>query len=64
MLTPSGRNRELRITILLSLFVLLSSCGESATETADNLKGSINDMTEVAKRAADIAEQIFTRLGW
>jgi len=46
----------LRTAILLSLFALLSACGESATETADSLKNSITDMAEVAEKAAEVAE--------
>ena len=54
----------LRTAILLSLFALLSACGESATETADSLKNSITDMAEVAEKAAEVAEAAGIDMTW
>ena len=54
----------LRTTIVLSLLALLSSCGDSATETTDNLSGSISDMTDVAENAANVAEAAGVDTSW
>lgn len=53
-----------RPVILFSLIALLAGCGERATETADSLKGSIDDMTELAQQAADVAEAAGVDTSW
>jgi hypothetical protein len=54
----------LRSAILLSLITALTACGESATETADDLKSSITDMAEVAEKAAEVAEAAGVDATW
>jgi predicted alpha/beta hydrolase family esterase len=54
----------LRTAILISLLTLLGACGESATESAESIKSSIDDMAAVAEQAAEVAEAAGVDTSW
>ena len=54
----------LRTAILISTLVLLAACGETASDSADTVKNSINDMADVARQAAEVAEAAGVDTTW